>query len=179
MVRNFLSWSQVDNTLISFYMRSSQLCLQFSVAQTINTTDNCYISARLRHVNGSTFCFVFFFSQVWSRTSTSLWLERRASRRPYNLKCSESLHHVVKCLRLEHLCIELAVTHLGYFLKVASKKLISCVFLVFLVLQFLCWNLLLWRSHVQSGVLIKLSLGICSFFFQFLLYHGLVSVVPY
>lgn len=71
-------------------------------------------------------CFVF--SQVWSRTSTSLWLERRASRRLYNLKCSGSLHHVVKCLRLEHLCIELAVTHLGYFLKVASEKLISCVF---------------------------------------------------
>lgn len=34
--------------------------------------------------------------------------------------------------------VELAFTHLGYFLKVASEKLIFCVlpFFVFLVLQF-------------------------------------------
>ena len=94
-------------------------------------------------------CVSCLFFQVWSLTSTSRWSERRASRRLYNLKCSgsraisgRSLHQVIKCLSVEHLLgvicmVELAFTHLGYFLKVASKKLIF-VFLAFLFFFWCC-----------------------------------------
>jgi len=49
--------------------------------------------------------------------------------------------------------VELASTHLGYFLKVASKKLIFLCFGFFFFLSLsgaaVFVNLLLWHSHVK------------------------------
>jgi len=116
--------------------------------------------------------------QVWSLTSTSLWLGRRASRRPYNLEGSgrgapqeEVPASGLNVFRLEHLSryvwLSFSFTRLGYFFEMASKKLIFCVvcfYFAFFFLQFLFWLFVV--AFVAficlNGVLIKLLLGICS-----------------
>lgn len=72
---------------------------------------------------------------------------------------------------------ELAFTHLGYFLKVASEKLFFFVFCFFLGAAVFVLKLAFVVFHGQSGVLIKLLLGVCCLFFRFLCFHGLVSVI--
>lgn len=65
--------------------------------------------------------------------------------------------------------VELAFTHLGYFLKVASKKLIFFVFGFFFSGAAVCVETCFCGIPMfKSGVLIKLLLGIHSLF-QFLL----------